>query len=187
LTGGVDNFFDDEISERDRAVCQAREKGETLATIAKGYAITRERVRQICKRWGANPPPRPPRIETTRCATQRFDKLNDDERALLRHLLGRYVDNAPESDRNRTLAQALWAEVPFPSKGATRTFGIQLKKARVRAGYKSAERFAKKIGMHPARYRHWERGRSQPSLAVLARICEELHCTPNDLLLEEKM
>jgi hypothetical protein len=46
---------------------------------------------------------------------------------LLRHLLGRYVDNAPGSDRNRTLAQALCEEVPFTSSG--RHYGCPTQRA----------------------------------------------------------
>jgi DNA-binding transcriptional regulator YiaG len=144
-------------------LCQAREKGETLAAIANRHGITRERLKQICHKCGAKPPPRSPRIELGLSQSiARFENLNDDEGALLRRVLGSYVDNALTSNQDKILAQALCQEVPSPSKGIKRRFGVRLKKARERAGYKSAERFAKKLGIHPARYRQWERGRAEP-------------------------
>ena len=65
-----------------------------------------------------------------------------------------------------------------------KTFGIKLKQARLRAGYKSAQKFAEGIGMEPAAYRYYERGKSEPSFETLTRICQSLDITPNDLLPE---
>jgi transcriptional regulator with XRE-family HTH domain len=66
--------------------------------------------------------------------------------------------------------------------GILLVFGQQLKHARERAGYKSAEQFAHKIGIEPHTLRHWERGESAPNLETLTLLCEELGCTPNYLL-----
>ena len=61
-------------------------------------------------------------------------------------------------------------------------FAKELCKARLRAGFPSAEGFAKKIGIEPHTYRKYERGESPPSMEVLIRICENLGITPNDLI-----
>lgn len=61
-------------------------------------------------------------------------------------------------------------------------FGKQLRKARERAGYKSAQRFAGVLGQAPHTYRHWERGDTEPDFEQLTRICELLKISPNDLL-----
>ena len=62
-----------------------------------------------------------------------------------------------------------------------KTFGRQLKDARKRAGFKSAQAFAETLGEEPHTYRHWERGESEPDFETLTRICELLKITPNDL------
>jgi transcriptional regulator with XRE-family HTH domain len=66
--------------------------------------------------------------------------------------------------------------------GILLVFGQQLKHARVRAGYKSAEQFAHKLGISPHCYRTYERGEASPNLETLTSLCEELGCTPNYLL-----
>ena len=65
-----------------------------------------------------------------------------------------------------------------------RVFGKRLKAARLAANYKSAQQFSYALGIEPATYRYYERGKSQPNFEVLARICELLHISPNDLLPE---
>jgi transcriptional regulator with XRE-family HTH domain len=67
-------------------------------------------------------------------------------------------------------------------KAIMRTFGKCLKKARERSGYRSAQAFAAVIDLEPHTYRKYERGQAQPPFKVIARICDELHITPNDLL-----
>ena len=68
-------------------------------------------------------------------------------------------------------------------RGHVRTvFGLQLQHARQRAGFKSAEQFAHKLGMEPAAYRKYERGEASPTLETIVLICQELGCTPNFLL-----
>ena len=66
------------------------------------------------------------------------------------------------------------------------TFGDKLKMARVGAGFKSAEQFAKAIRMKPSRYRHYEAGRRQPDLKSLVTICDGLGITPDVLLWLDK-
>lgn len=61
-------------------------------------------------------------------------------------------------------------------------FGKRLRKAREAAGYGSAQQFAGVLGVEPHTYRHYERGEREPNLELLARICEILSVTPNDLL-----
>jgi len=50
------------------------------------------------------------------------------------------------------------------------TFGLELRKAREKAGFDTAKDFAEALGVEENRYRHWERGSAQPSLPMLARI-----------------
>ena len=61
-------------------------------------------------------------------------------------------------------------------------FAKELRKARLRAGFRSAQGFAEKIGLEPHTYRKYERGDTHPNFEVLIRICENLSVTPNDLL-----
>ena len=63
-----------------------------------------------------------------------------------------------------------------------KTFANRLKKAREKAGYKSAQGFANAIGVTPHAYRKYERGASEPNFDTLTRICEILQLTPNQLL-----
>ncbi len=56
--------------------------------------------------------------------------------------------------------------------------------ARLRAGYKSAQQFANKMGIEPHTYRKYERGDAEPNFETLTRICADLQITPNDLLPE---
>jgi transcriptional regulator with XRE-family HTH domain len=65
-----------------------------------------------------------------------------------------------------------------------RVFAKRLRTFRARAGFRSAERFAKFIGIEPHTYRKYERGDVTPNLDVLGRICASLEITPNDLLPE---
>ena len=61
-------------------------------------------------------------------------------------------------------------------------FARELRKARLRAGFRSAQGFADKIGLEPHTYRKYERGNTHPPLEVLIRICDNLGITPNDLI-----
>ena len=61
-------------------------------------------------------------------------------------------------------------------------FAKELRKARLRAGFRSAQGFAEKIGLEPHTYRKYERGKTHPNFEVLVRICENLGVTPNDLI-----
>ncbi len=63
-----------------------------------------------------------------------------------------------------------------------KTFGDRLRKAREKAGYASAQKFAGVLGLEPHTYRKYERGDAEPNLDVLTRICELLDVTPNHLL-----
>ena len=63
-------------------------------------------------------------------------------------------------------------------------FAKRLIKARINGGFKSAERFAKCIGLNPHCYRTYERGESYPPFMTLLRICETLDTTPDNLLLD---
>lgn len=61
-------------------------------------------------------------------------------------------------------------------------FASRLARARVAAGYDSAQRFAGTLGLEPHTYRRYERGEAEPNFDVLLRICELLNTTPNDLI-----
>ena len=65
-------------------------------------------------------------------------------------------------------------------------FAKTLKAARLRAGYRSAQKFAGVLGIEPATYRTYERlnKTSEPNFETLTRICALLNITPNDLLPE---
>lgn len=62
-------------------------------------------------------------------------------------------------------------------------FGTKLRAARERK-YRSAQKFAEKMGLHPHAYRKYERGDAEPNFETLVRLCEDLEITPNDLLPE---
>ena len=62
-----------------------------------------------------------------------------------------------------------------------RVFGKNLKTAREKL-YPSAAKFADDLGLEHHTYRAYEAGRSQPNFETLARICEHLGVSPNDLL-----
>ena len=63
-----------------------------------------------------------------------------------------------------------------------KTFALNLRSARAREGYKSAQKFAEKMGIDPHTYRKYERGETEPGFETLTRICAELKITPNELL-----
>ena len=67
-----------------------------------------------------------------------------------------------------------------------RVLGSRLRAARVRAGFKSAQQFAHRLGLEPGTYRCYERGQAEPSLANLVRICAELDITIDHLLPPKK-
>ena len=48
--------------ERNREIANRRQAGEAFDSIGKSYGLTRERIRQICKRLGAKPPEKPPEV-----------------------------------------------------------------------------------------------------------------------------
>lgn len=56
-------------------------------------------------------------------------------------------------------------------------------KIRRKMFYETAMDFAAALGIDQSRYRVWERGEAEPSIAHLIHICQLLQCTPNDLLL----
>jgi DNA-binding XRE family transcriptional regulator len=118
----------------------------------------------------------------------RFDSFTPDEQDFLLRLLISFLDKASPGDKRRELGQALLKEIPPRARDGQvmQLFGVALKKARKRAGYRSAEQFAKKLELEPATYRTYERGESPPNLQTLTRICAELRCTPNDLLILEQ-
>jgi hypothetical protein len=81
----------------------------------------------------------------------RFDSFTPEERGLLLHLLITYLDKASPGDKYRELGQALLKEIP-PAAGhevVMQIVGVAPKKARKRAGYKSAEQVAKKLKLKP--------------------------------------
>lgn len=63
-----------------------------------------------------------------------------------------------------------------------KTFGNRLKKARIAAGFASAQLFAGVIGVEPHSYRKYERGESEPNFETLVRICEHLKVSTAYLL-----
>ena len=61
------------------------------------------------------------------------------------------------------------------------TFGDKLRAARTRKGMKQAE-VAALLDCAPTSLTNWESGKIQPSVEVLARLCEVLEISPLDLL-----
>ena len=68
------------------------------------------------------------------------------------------------------------------ARDTLKMFSDRLKAAREKAGFDSAESFADMMGIGPHTYRHYEAGRTNPTLDTLQRLCAALHITPNDLL-----
>jgi DNA-binding XRE family transcriptional regulator len=64
-------------------------------------------------------------------------------------------------------------------------FARRLMTARVRAGYRSAKKFADAHNINAETYRRWERGDTMPLWHTLVEICAMMGITPNDLLLED--
>jgi DNA-binding XRE family transcriptional regulator len=63
-------------------------------------------------------------------------------------------------------------------------FARRLMTARVRAGYRSAKKFAEAHNINVETYRKWERGQAMPLWNTLVKICAMMGITPNDLLLD---
>lgn len=63
-----------------------------------------------------------------------------------------------------------------------KTFAKRLKAARMRAGYKSAQKFAGVLGVEPHSYRKYERGTAEPRFEILVRMCEMLNIDTSELL-----
>lgn len=63
-----------------------------------------------------------------------------------------------------------------------RTFARRLKKARLAAGYKSAQKLAGALGLEPHTYRKYERGQTEPNFETLLRICKTLDVDVSYLL-----
>lgn len=63
-----------------------------------------------------------------------------------------------------------------------KTFAKRLKAARMRAGYKSAQKFAGVLGVEPHSYRKYERGTAEPRFEILVRMCEMLDIETSELL-----
>ena len=58
----------------------------------------------------------------------------------------------------------------------------RLKQARIDAGFRHANQFARALSVEEHTYRTWERGEYMPDLYTLTRICSLLKVEPNDLL-----
>jgi transcriptional regulator with XRE-family HTH domain len=63
-----------------------------------------------------------------------------------------------------------------------KTFSKRLRKARLQAGFRSAQKFAEHLNIEPPGYRAYERGQAFPNLDLLTQICVRLGVTPNYLL-----
>jgi DNA-binding XRE family transcriptional regulator len=63
-----------------------------------------------------------------------------------------------------------------------KVLGQQLRTARVEAGYKHANQFARVIKAVDHTYRSWERGECTPDIPTLNRICIALKKPPNYFL-----
>jgi transcriptional regulator with XRE-family HTH domain len=61
-------------------------------------------------------------------------------------------------------------------------FGRRLKRARMAAGYASAQQFAGVLGLEPHSYRKYERGQAEPNFENLVRICETLNVSLDELI-----
>ena len=85
------------------------------------------------------------------------------------------IDAAPTLGRMKITAQ--YTRV-------MKKFGKELRAARLRAGWPSAQKFAEHLGIEPPAYRKYERGEASPNLETITRLCSRLNVTPNDLLPE---
>jgi transcriptional regulator with XRE-family HTH domain len=64
-----------------------------------------------------------------------------------------------------------------------KTFSERFKAARLEKGLKQYQ-IAEKVGFSTSLIGSWEKGKREPGLEALQKICEVLEKTPNDLLLE---
>lgn len=58
----------------------------------------------------------------------------------------------------------------------------RLKTARIAAGYRFANEFARILRVEEHTYRSWERGQHLPDIPTMTRICRLLKVAPNDLM-----
>ena len=58
---------------------------------------------------------------------------------------------------------------------------LRMKELRLKAGFKTQEELAERIGETKRRVGAWERKETQITLADAVRLCDALECSPNDL------
>jgi len=63
-----------------------------------------------------------------------------------------------------------------------KSFGARLKQARLDSGFPDAKTAAEALGLKPATYRYWERGKSGPDIPTIVRICELFNVGPSTLI-----
>jgi transcriptional regulator with XRE-family HTH domain len=61
-------------------------------------------------------------------------------------------------------------------------FAQRLKSLRLERGFERARFFAKALGIEENRYTRYERAEVEPNLTLIAKMCETLRVTPNQLL-----
>lgn len=72
---------------------------------------------------------------------------------------------------------------PAPALAARRAFAQRLVAARRLAGYDTQEAAAAALGMPEAEtYRRWERAETEPSIAILLKICNVFNVTADQLI-----
>lgn len=89
----------------------------------------------------------------------------------------------PESYANQPTGdhQPIGEVHPMPDQ-SRKNFAKRLKSLR-QLHYHTAEDFASVLGIQGPRYRKWELGKAEPSIALLLRVCQLLGTTPDFLLL----
>lgn len=77
-------------------------------------------------------------------------------------------------------------KAPSIRENVAKGFPVRLRAARITAGYTDATDFARQMGIQAPRYRRWEAGTAEPSIANLVRLCELLSTDANFLILGKK-
>jgi DNA-binding Xre family transcriptional regulator len=71
-----------------------------------------------------------------------------------------------------------------PAVSATNLFSTKLRARRLATSDMTRQALAAAAGIEERHLAHFELGHTEPGFDVLLRICRELGCTPNDLLLK---
>ena len=65
---------------------------------------------------------------------------------------------------------------------ARRDFAGRLRYRRIEAGFATARDFSRVINVHENTYTRWERGETEPSIAMIRTIARALDCDTGELI-----